>query len=174
MAEEVTGASRRDMIRGGAIGVGALMGAMALTNANEVAAEAAGSNRSYLLSITGISDAKNIKLSSFGFGGDDVNGTPTPERVTLTMGSGAQSPFLLKAFAQQKNTLIAVINGYQPNAAGVEQNSIRITCTGAEIVHYHLGVSSSGAPVDNIQLVFGSIELQWLLQNVFFTWTPVA
>lgn len=174
MADEGTGTSRRDVLRGSAIGMGALVGAMALTNSNEVAAEAAGtSNHTYYLTISGINGTNSkIKLSSLGFGGDDPNGTPTPDRVTLTMPSGRFSPFMLKAFVE-KTQHTATIYGYQPNASGVPELALQITCTGAEIVHYHLG-ASSGAPSDNLELVFGSIDLKWVLQNVHFTWTPVA
>jgi type VI protein secretion system component Hcp len=174
MADQVSGASRRDVLRGSAIGVGALVGAMSLTNANEVAAEAAGtSNHTYYLTLSGINTSNTkIKLTSVGFGGDDSNGTPTPDVVTLAMPSGRFSPLMLQAFAE-KTLHTATIQGYQPDANGVSVLALQITCTGAEIVRYHLG-ASSGAPSDNLQLVFGSIDLKWALQNVHFTWTPVA
>lgn len=174
MADETSGASRRDVLRGSAIGMGALVGAMTLTNANEVAADAAGtSNHTYFLTLSGINTSNSkIKLTSLGFGGDETNGTPTPEVVSLSMPSGRFSPFMLQAFAE-KTALTATIYGYQPNASGVTELALQITCTGAEIVHYHLG-ASSGAPSDNLQLIFGSIDLKWVLQNIHFKWTPVA
>jgi type VI protein secretion system component Hcp len=174
MADEANGASRRDVLRGSAIGMGALVGAVALTNSNEVAAEAAGtSNHTYFVTISGINTSNSkIKVTSLGFGGEDDNGTPTPDRVSLNMPSGRFSPLMLEAFVQ-KSTHTVTIYGYQPNASGVTELALQITCTGAVIVHYHLG-ASSGAPTDNIQFVFSSIDLKWVLQNVHFTWTPVA
>jgi hypothetical protein len=79
---------------------------------------------------------------------------------------------MFEAFVE-KSLHTVTIYGYQSNAAGVTELALQITCTAAEIVHYHLG-ASSGAATDNIQLIFGSLDLKWVLQNVHFKWTPVA
>jgi type VI protein secretion system component Hcp len=172
MSEETSGASRRDVLRGGgAVGVGALVGAMALTNSSEIAADAAGTNNSMLVSFSGISP-KTLRLDSVNFGGDNPGGTPTPDVVVLTLRSGAQSPFLLQAFAQQTN-LTATIKGYGVNATGGQVLDFTITCSVARIVHYHLS-ASSGSPTDSVHLRFNSIDLEWNPNLVHFTWTPIA
>jgi type VI protein secretion system component Hcp len=171
MSEETSGASRRDMLRGGAVGVGALVGAMALTNSSEIAADAAGTSHSMLVSFSGISP-KNLHVYSVNFGGDNPGGTPTPDVVLLTLRSGAQSPFLLQAFAQQTN-LTATIKGYGVDATGRQVLDFTITCSVARIVHYHLS-ASSGSPTDTVHLRFNSIDLEWNPNLVHFTWTPIA
>jgi type VI protein secretion system component Hcp len=174
MSDAESGASRRDLLRGSALGVGALVGAMALTNANETAADAAGVTRSYDVTMTGINPNTKVKLTSVAFGGDLTNGSAIPEIVTLALPSSRFSPLLLKAFAEKASTIKATIRGYQPNVNGVQSNFVTITCTGSQIVHYHLGISSSGAPTDNLQLTYATIDLNWLLNNVHYTWVVPA
>ncbi len=55
MAEASGGASRRDLLRGSAIGMGALVGALALTNLGETSADAfTGSSLKFLGGFSGI------------------------------------------------------------------------------------------------------------------------
>lgn len=172
MADEVSGASRRDVLRGSAVGMGALVGAMALTNSNEVAAEAAGTNHKLTVSFSGISP-KNLPLSSVNFGGENNNGTPTPDVAALALRTGAHSPLLLKAFAQKTAPLTVTIKGYGTDAVGREVVDYTITLSSAEIAHYHLAGSPSGA-TDQVHVVFGSVDLEWNPQLLHFTWTAVA
>jgi hypothetical protein len=51
-------------------------------------------------------------------------------------------------------------------------NSLKITCNSAKVDYYHLAVSSSGTPIDTVRLSFTSIDLDWVLQNRRYTWTP--
>jgi type VI protein secretion system component Hcp len=172
MSDETSGASRRDLLRGSAIGVGALVGAMALTNSQEVAADAATSTaHTYYLNMSGINPSTRIRVNSVSFGGDNNNGTPTPDVVALSMPSTQFSPKILGAFANKTTGITATIRGYQPDAVGKTVNFVTITCAGSQITHYHLG-ASSGAPTDNVHLVFGSIKLEWVLNLKSFTWTP--
>lgn len=145
---------------------------MALTNSNEVAAEAATGNHKLTISFSGISP-KNVPLSSVNFGGDNPSSTPTPDLVVLALPTGAQSPFLLKAFAQQTGPLTVTIKGYGTNAAGLQVLDYTITFSNAEVLHYHLVGSPSGA-TDQVQLRFGSVDLAWNPQNVHFTWLALA
>ena len=173
MSEAAGGASRRDLLRGSAIGVGALVGAMTLTSSNEEAAGAAGVTRDYYATFTGINPSTKVKVTSVSFGGDDNGGVLTPDIVSLTLPSSRYSPLILKKFVE-KTTTTATITGYQPDAVGKLVNFVTITCTGALITHYHLSVSSAGAPSDNLHLVFASIDLKWVLNNVHYTWSPTA
>jgi len=171
MADESAGTSRRDVLRGSAIGMSALVGAMAMTNSAEVAAEAAGTGHKLTITFGGISP-KNLPLGSVNFGGDNPEGTPVPDLVTLSLPTGAQSPFLLKAFAEE-TTRTVTIRGYGTDASGRAIVDYTITFTGAVVVHYHLAGSPTAA-TDQLQLRFGSVDLEWNPQNVQFTWTPVA
>jgi type VI protein secretion system component Hcp len=171
MSDESHGASRRDLLKGSAIGVGALVGAMALTNAEEVSADAAtGDPHTYYLTLSNITGNSRIKLTSLSFGGENEGGTLVPEDVTFTMPTGAFSPLILAAFASETRHKV-IIRGYQSDASGKQVNSLIITCTNAEVLHYHLSVSSSGAPTDNVHVSFDSIELKWVLNNTVATWT---
>lgn len=172
MADEASGASRRDVLRGSAVGMGALVGAMALTNSNEVAAEAATTKHKLTITFSGISP-KNIPLSSVNFGGDNDNGTPTPDIVTLTLRTGAHSPLLLQAFANKTGPLTVTIKGYGTDPVGREVVDYTITLSSAEIVHYHLAGSPSGA-TDQVHVVFGAVDLEWNPQLVHFKWIAVA
>jgi type VI protein secretion system component Hcp len=171
MADEGARASRRDVLRGSAIGMSALVGAMAVTSSTEVAAEAAGTRHNLTITFGGIAP-KNLPLGSVNFGGDNPGGTPTPDVVTLSLPTGAHSPFLLKSFAQE-TTRTVTIRGYGTDASGRAVIDYTITFTAAEVVHYHLAGSPTGA-TDQVQLRFGSVQLEWNPQNVQFTWTPVA
>lgn len=177
MSEQTNGASRRDLLRGGAIGVGALVGAMALTSAEETSAEAAGtsSSHTYYVNISGINPNTRIKLSSLSFGGENVAGSPTPtaDGLTLAMPTGQFSPKILQAFANKSPIAKVTIRGYQPDASGKLVNSLVITLTGAQVVYYHLG-ASSGVPTDTVHITYATIDLDWALQNVHFTWNVPA
>lgn len=170
MPDGQVGTSRRDVLRGSAIGVGALVGAMALTNGDEVSADAAtGDPHVYYLTIGNITGSSKIKLSSVSFGGENDAGTLNPALVTLGMPTGGFSPLILQAFVA-KTLHKATIKGYQTDASGRQVNSLIITCTGAEVVYYHLGVGGSGAPSDTVHLSYDTIELNWVLAGKSFTW----
>jgi type VI protein secretion system component Hcp len=173
MSDETHGASRRELLKGSAIGVGALVGAMALTNADEVSADAAtGNPHVYYLTLSNVTGNSKIKLTTMSFGGDsDGSGTLTEEVVSIGMPTGEFSPLILQAFAE-KTTHKATIKSYQTDVSGRQVNSLTITCTGAKIVHYHLGASGSGAPTDNVRLSYASVELDWVPQAKSYTWTP--
>jgi type VI protein secretion system component Hcp len=174
MSDDASGASRRDLLRGSAIGVGALVGAMALTNAQEVSADAATSvPHTYYVTMSGINPTTKIKLISVSFGGENDGGTLSAALVSLTMDSGQFSPLILQAMALKTVITKATILGYQPDVVtGKTVNSLKITCNSARVMYYHLAVSSSGAPVDTVRLSFTSVDLDWVLQNRHFTWTP--
>ena len=171
MAEELARTSRRDVLRGSAIGVGALVGAMALTNSSEVAAEAAVSGVSYDMTV-GIIGATKIKLNSLAFGGDKpATGNAIPEPLALTIPTGYHSTILLQAFALQSDLGTVTIRGYSPDRSGVSVNTLLITCAHGRVGHYHLS-ASSGTPVDSVQLRFVSVDLKWVPKGAHYTWTP--
>jgi hypothetical protein len=100
MSDDAQGASRRDLLRGSAIGVGALVGAMALTNAQEVSADAATTPHTYYLTMSNINTSTTkIKLISLSFGGENDDDVLKAALVSLAMDTGQFSPLILQAMA---------------------------------------------------------------------------
>ena len=128
--------------------------------------------KTYFVSFSNFSP-KNIVLNSASFGGDNENGTPTPEVVTLTMPGGPQTPKLLKAFAQETTGLTVTIKGIAKNVNGQEFQELVVTFSGAEVVHYHLGMSGGGL-TDSVHITFGSVDIFWADTNFHYTWALPA
>ena len=176
MADEASGASRRDVLRGSAIGMGALVGAMAMTNSNEVDAEAAGtSNHTYYLVLAGINTSSSrIRINSFGAGGENDGGALMVDQIPISMPTGNFSYQLLRHFAEKLAITSATIRGYQQDTTGKTVNSLKIVLNNVRIVRYHVG-AGSGGPTDNISLNVGtSVELDWVLTNKSYTWVIPA
>jgi type VI secretion system Hcp family effector len=173
-----SGTTRRDVLRGGAVGVGALVGAMALVNANEVTSEA--EQRSSVRKMTVGFSLFNVNhavvLHSLDFGGE-VNGSPEPTLVTLTLDTNKYSPLLLKAYAEATTLAKVKINEYETNVQGVEELTTTITFTNSRIVSFHTDVATSdfspSAPHvrDTLKLTFGSATIERLDGLTTYTWT---
>jgi hypothetical protein len=170
--EPGTGASRRDVLRGGAIGMGALVGAMALVNAEAGPAEATtGTGLRLSVGFSGINLALAVPLQSFTFGGDDVNGTLAPSQVILTLDTNRYSPRLLQAYVQKTSLQSVVIRERAPDVQGVLRLLMTITITGAEIVYFHTSAATHGHIRDTVHLVFGgSAEVNRNAEAVDYTW----
>ena len=78
MTEQTSGTSRREVLRGSAIGMGALAAAVALTNAVEESADAQTTGGGLLFmvgfSVTGLNN--KVQARSISFGGTNPAGTP--------------------------------------------------------------------------------------------------
>ena len=178
-ADEVggaTGASRRDVLRGGAIGVGALVGAMGLLNAEEVssAAERLDTATALYISYSPFSQSLAV-LRSFSFGGE-LNGSPGPVPVFLTQDTFKNSPRLLRIYAEASTVPKVEIREFQTNVQGVEKLTTTITFTNSRITSFHTDVvtASNGGSAhtqDLLQLTFGSVTLLRVDSGSAYTWT---
>lgn len=171
-----TGASRRDVLRGGAVGVGALVGAMALVNADEVSAEAKAALH-FLQRVTfnGINDNNHpVDLQSFTIGGD-VNGSAEVVPAKLVLDATKYSPLLLQAYADATTVSPIVIKRYEPDLAGKQKLTYTITLASARIISCHTDIVTSygGSPHyrDILQVVFGAATFLRNDSNTTYTWT---
>jgi type VI protein secretion system component Hcp len=175
MAEAVHGASRRDLLKGSAVGMGALVGALALTNLNETAAEAVtGTPLKFVGGFSGINLAHKQPIQTVTFGGHDTQGVFTADQVVLTMDTNSYSPMVLTAFAAQTSGMKVVVDGYTRNVQGLEVKFMTITLTGAQIVGYHFASTTEGTTRDTVRLTFDTLDLLSLDTNNHFTWQPVT
>jgi type VI protein secretion system component Hcp len=125
--------------------------------------------RFYLNSISGLFSTNPIKVSSVTFGGDDPNGILTPSDVVLVCTAGAHSPKLLQALVNG-GTHKVVINGYRPNAVGLDTNFVRITLVGARVMSYQTSGSTGGAFTDRLHFNFATLEFDDLDSAVDYIW----
>ena len=173
-ARAATGASRRDVLRGGAVGMGALVGTLALINAHEVAAEArTGTGRKLNVGFAGINLNNPTPLQSFELGGDVVNAGADPAQTVLTLDSSKYSPELLQAYAEATNLSKIVIKGFERNVVGVEALVLTVTLTAARIISFHTNVvtQNPGHVRDNLLVTWGSLTLLRNDSNKTYTWT---
>jgi type VI protein secretion system component Hcp len=171
------GTSRRDVLRGGAIGVGALVGAMGLVNAAEVSSEAErlDTARAIYVRYSTFSGHDLAQVRSFSFGGE-VHGSPAPAPVFLTQDTFRNSPRLLRIYAEAITIPQVEITEYQSNVQGVEKLYTKITFTNSRITSFHTDVVTSangGTPHthDVMQLTFGSATVERLDSASTYTWT---
>ena len=171
------GTSRRDVLRGSAIGLGAFVGASALINANGVPAQArATTSIKLVVGFAGINLNHPVPAHAFTLGGDNLNGNLEPTGNTLTLNSSRYSPLLLKAYANATNLTKVVIDEYQADHAGIERLTTTMTLGFARIVSFHTDVSTSspGHVRDVLQLTFSALTLLRHDSNATYTWSLPA
>jgi type VI protein secretion system component Hcp len=110
-----------------------------------------------------------IGITSLNFGGDDPQGVLTPADVIITADTSRYSALLLQAFAERTLHKV-VIKGFEPNAAGLVHNFVKITLTGAQVISYHIGGTEHVQLTDTLHLSFLSLDYDWLDNNVDFLW----
>jgi type VI secretion system Hcp family effector len=190
MAMDTTpdGASRRDLLRGGAIGVGALVGGvMAAPAISEAAAPgvklaaASGPGQHFWLAIAGITGAgtakgfeKQIAVSSFSWGVSvalaavgQPQGRPTATDFSFQALSSKATPQLLLNAVSGKVAQTAVLTGVRTTARGVAQNYLKITLTHVLVSSLEQGESGGGQPQDAVSLNYQKVTL--LLDGVTTT-----
>jgi type VI protein secretion system component Hcp len=177
---EVTGSSRRDVLRGGAIGVGALMGAMSLLGAEDASAQQLrASNAVIFVGFAGINLNRVVEVQSFELGGfTDAGDTLSPSQASLVLESTKYSPALLKAYAEHQTIPTIVVRCIAFAADGQEYENLRITLNAARIVSYHAAAAKlpgRHGPVttllDTLLVGFGGITVKSFDTNVSYTWT---
>lgn len=174
---EASGASRRDVLKTGAVGMGALLGAMGMTGtahaeAVHVAAAETGPV-DYFLKIDGIdgesTDATHkgwIQLLSFSWGASNPSrviasgrtraGRPTISDFTFTSTTSTASPTLFADCVTGKNHPTAVITGLRSgDREQVEFLKIRLSDV---LVSSYQTSASSDVPTDSTSLSFRKIE----------------
>jgi type VI protein secretion system component Hcp len=167
------GTSRRDVLRGGAVGLGAFVGASALINANGVSAEArATTSIAMVVGFAGINLSHPVPLHSFSVGGDNINGSLNEVSATLTLTSSKYSPLLLKAYVDGTNLSKIVIDQSQADRSGIAHRTTTITLGSARIFSFHTDVSTpSPAHVrDVLQVSFGALTIARHDSNTTYTW----
>lgn len=171
--QQPAGASRRDVLRGGAVGLGAFVGATALLNAGEATSEAKSLTPSlkFTVGFAGINLDKFLPLHSFTLGGE-LNGSPNPTSTTLTLDTNQHSPQLLQAYAEGTNLAKIIIKGYRANQAGLVALFMTATMTSARIVTFHTDVvTTEPAHVhDIVQVIWNSLTLQRNDTNKSYDW----
>ena len=169
-----SGASRRDVLRGGAIGLGAFVGASALIDGDEMTAEAK-TTASIRLAVgfAGVNLKNPVTLHSFDLGGDNVNSSLNEVVATLTVDSSRYSPLLLKTYAQAANLTKVVIEEAEPDRSGVQRLTTTITLTSARILSFHtdVGTAGSGHVRDVVQVAYGALTIFRHDSNTTYTWT---
>jgi type VI secretion system secreted protein Hcp len=178
--EDEVRASRRDVLRGGAIGMGALVGAMGVSGAADASAPAvrmaaaSTSGQRFFLevdSISGPATAKGfehqIPVHSFSWGiANSSSGSPgggggagkvTATPLALTMTSSIASPPLALACATGKHIASATLRGVRKDGKGKSSQYLTIKLTNVIVSSLHQSESSGGAPLDTVQLSFAKV-----------------
>jgi len=176
--DDTTGASRRDVLRGGAIGMGAFVGAMTLINANEVSSEARVlPHRKLTVGFggNGMNATNEVPLLSYAVGGV-LDGSPTPSQMRLTLDTGKYSPRLLQVYAEAMTLNKIVILASQRSAQGLLQVVETVTVTGARITSFHTDAVATGDTVgsghlrDSLIVTWGSLTILRHGVNTSYTW----
>ena len=110
-----------------------------------------------------------VDVGSLNFGGDDPHGVLTPADVIISADTSRYSPLILQAFVEQTLHKV-VLDGYEPDAAGLVHNFVRITLTSAQVVSYHIGRTEHSRLTDTLHLTFITLDYDWLDNNVDFLW----
>jgi type VI protein secretion system component Hcp len=185
-AEEVVqsngGTTRRTLLRGGALGVGAVVGAMGLVSASESSAEAAERIHTGIrlfVGFAGLNLHNPVRMHSFSVGGDIVDGTKAASPATLVIDSSKYSPGFLQRFVEQTSLSSVVIQHYQPAVSGAEKLFLETTLSGATIVSYHaatagLGTTSHPTYRDTLEVAFTSLMIVNKDHGTTGTWTVPA
>ena len=168
---------RRDVLRGGALGVGALVGAVGMAGAGEASppgfqmAASSTASQQFWLAVKGVDGPsttkgyeKQIPLHSFGWGVDNSApvagpgaGKATASPFTFTATSSKASPQLAKLACTGVHISTVVLSGVRRNAAGVMTRYLKLTLTDALVSSLHLGEANAGAPTDHVALLFGGV-----------------
>lgn len=176
---ENDGATRRDLLRGGALGVGALVGgagAVTLAQQSNAATPAfsasATTGQQFWLAVSGVTGpgtargfVGQLPISSFSFGFDEAGstggagtGTVTPTTLDFTTPTSKATPQLLADLITGKVVPKATLTGLRPNASGVEQRYLIIVVHNLLVSSLHTS-ESHGAPTDHVSFKFDSITV---------------
>jgi type VI secretion system secreted protein Hcp len=175
--EDEAGASRRDVLRGGALGMGALVGAMGVSGVADAAtpsvrmAAAASSAQRFFLAIDGVTGPatakgfeKQIPVHAYSWGVTNTGGTggggggagkSTLLPFSFTASSSLASPQLALLAATEKHAVKAVLRGVK---SGKTTPYLTITLTTVLVSSLQQTESSGGAPLDTVQLKFAKIS----------------
>jgi type VI secretion system secreted protein Hcp len=177
VAENQSGASRREVLRGSAIGVGALVGAMGVSaNSSEAAAPgyrvemASSPTQQFYLALTGIDGPatakgfeKQIPLHSFGFGvtgpassGGAGVGKSVPENLAFAASTSKASPKLLLTCANGSHITRATLRGVRTTPRGA-QVFLRLDLNEVNVASYTATESGGGAATDHVALAYRSL-----------------
>lgn len=173
------GATRRDLLRGGAFGVGALVGgSSAVTFAEQSNAatpaftSSAATGQLFWLAVSGVSGpsttrafAGQLPISSFSVGFDEAGstggagaGTVTPTSFDFTTPTSKATPQLLLALIQGSNVSKATLTGLRTTPSGTEQKYLTIVMHNLLVRSVHT-TESHGAPTDHVSFAFESITV---------------
>jgi type VI secretion system secreted protein Hcp len=178
--EDEQGASRRDVLRGGALGVGALVGAMGVTGAAEAStpavrmAAASTPAQRFFLQVDGVDGPatakgfeKQIPVQAYSWGvtstgstttgGGGGAGKTTPGPFVVTIASSIASPPLLLACCTGKHFAKATLRGVRTGAKGKPTQYLTITLTEVLISSLQQSEGSGGAPLDIVSLAFARV-----------------
>ena len=177
---EPTGTSRRDVLKTGAVGMGALLGAMGMNGVASAspAAQAVGTAAGltgpvdYFLKLDGVAGESapdkhrnEIQLLSFSWGVSNPTraaangrrtGRPTISDFSFTSTTSKASPTLFADCVTGKNHSTAVITGFR---SGGDQGALflKITLSDVLVSSYQTSASSE-VPTDSTALSFRKIE----------------
>lgn len=179
MSDDTT---RRDVLRGGALGVGALVGAMGAANTPAAASTptvrlgaAASGTQLFFLNADGITGPvtrkgfeKQIELLSFswgltnpslpGSGGGGGAGKVIIEPLSIAMVSSLATPQLAAHCANGKHLKSTVLNGYRPDAKGAQTKYLTIKLTDVLVTSVQMSEGGGNAPTVGIVLDFAKID----------------
>ncbi len=182
---EPTGTSRRDVLKTGAVGMGALLGAMGMSGVASAApvaqvVNAANGPVDYFLKIDGIegesTDAKHkgeIQLLSFSWGASNATPVATARaragRTTISAFSfqattSKASPKLFLDCVSGRHHPSAVVTARQAGEVGLE--FIKLTLTDVLVSSYQTSAAEGSLPVDSASLSFSKISYSYIPQNV--------
>lgn len=186
---EPTGASRRDVLKSGALGVGTLAGlagtsAMFTPEAGAAPVAAADHGppgpESYFLKLDGVpgdsTDAAHkgeIQLLAFAWGasntGSSSGGGAGAGKVTFsdfnfTASTSKASPLLMLNTATGKRLASALVT-VSRKARGASQDFIKIELSDVLVTGYHQSASNNDTPVDSASLSFAKIEYSFVSQS---------
>lgn len=189
---ELSGTTRRALLRNSALGMGALVGGAALVTAGATEADAAGSRRQILLTLDGVAGSNTnqglagaIALQTISWTlsesidtlSNHVLSAADPSLLVLTMNPSRASSALLKRLLNGRSSDTGVIRVYHPNVEGVVSLFGRITLTDVRVVGFHQTMSEStldhphAGLVDTVRLTYSSLKLEDLDSGTEATYT---
>jgi type VI protein secretion system component Hcp len=178
MTEELTGTSRREVLRGGALGVGALVGAAgASTAVGEAAAPryqvamATGATQQFWLAVAGVDGPsttkgfeRQIPLKSFGWGvtgsvstGGAGAGKAVADNFVFSALSSKASPRLFLLGCTGVHIATVTLRGMRLSA-GTAHQFMRLDLTVATVVSMQTTESGDGAAMDHAAMNYRSAK----------------
>lgn len=177
-------ANRRDLLKGGALGLGTLAGGLSLSGVSPslaaaadpltgapMAAVAAAGSSPYFLNIAGIPgeslDEKHpdwIDVLSYSWGASSAGGKATVTDLFVASQLSQASPQLFLAAMNTRSIATATLEGVRPSADSSGAPFMRLALENVVVTAYQTGAADE-IPFDTFSLSFGRISYSYWRQT---------